>query len=161
MGIPDALYTSSPGFAVTLDMTHEAGAKMKAANRSIRILIADDQPIIRTIVRSTLEKIPRFEVCAEAVDGAKAIEQAQSLKPDVIVLDVTMPVLNGFEAARKIKAILPETAMVILSSHADERFVAAAKKIGVRSSVAKSKAGEALVKAIEAAVQGEDFVLVG
>ena len=112
------------------------------------------------MVRSTLEKIPHFEVCVEAVDGAKAIEQAQKLKPDVVVLNVTMPVLNGFEAARKIKALLPETAIVILSSHADARFVAAAKKIGVQSYVAKSKAGEALVKAIQAAVQGEDFVLL-
>jgi DNA-binding NarL/FixJ family response regulator len=71
-----------------------------------------------------------------------------------------MPVLNGFEAARKIKATLPETAIVILSTHADQRFVQEAKKIGVRSYVAKSKAGKELVKAIEAAVKGDDFVLV-
>jgi DNA-binding NarL/FixJ family response regulator len=71
-----------------------------------------------------------------------------------------MPVLNGFEAAREIKIILPETAIVILSSHADQGFVEAAKKIGVRSYIAKSKAGEALVTAIEAAVKGDDFVLV-
>jgi DNA-binding NarL/FixJ family response regulator len=112
------------------------------------------------MVRSTLEKVPHFEVCAEAEDGAKAIEQAQKLKPDVVVLNVTMPVLNGFETAREIKATLPETAIVILSTHADQRFVEAAKKIGVRSYVAKSKAGKALVKAIEAAIKGDDFVLV-
>ena len=145
---------------VAFDMTHAVGAKMKATDRSVRILIADDQPIIRTMVRSTLEKIPHFEVCAEAVDGAKAIEEAQRLKPDVVVLNVTMPVLNGFDAAREIKATLPDTAIVILSSHADQRFVAEAKKIGVRSYVAKSKVGEALVKAIEAAVRGDDFILV-
>ena len=112
-------------------MTRTVGTTMKATDRSIRILIADDQPIIRTMVRSTLEKIPHFEVCAEAVDGAKAIEEAQRLKPDVVVLNVTMPVLNGFDAAREIKATLPGTAIVILSSHADQRFVAAARKIGV------------------------------
>jgi DNA-binding NarL/FixJ family response regulator len=133
---------------------------MQASDRRLRILIADDQPIIRTMVRSTLEKVPHFEVCAEAEDGAKAIEQAQKLKPDVVVLNVTMPVLNGFETAREIKATLPETAIVILSTHADQRFVEAAKKIGVRSYVAKSKAGKALVKAIEAAIKGDDFVLV-
>ena len=141
-------------------MTRAVGTTMKATDRSIRILIADDQPIIRTMVRSTLETIPRFEICAEAADGAEAIEQAKRLKPDVVVLNVTMPVLNGFDAAREIKATLPDTAIVILSSHADQRFVAAAKKIGVRSYVAKSKAGEALVRAIEAAVKGDDFVLV-
>jgi DNA-binding NarL/FixJ family response regulator len=141
-------------------MTHAVGAKMKATDRSVRILIADDQPTIRMMVRSTLETVPHFEVCAEAADGAQAIEQAQKLKPDVVVLNVTMPVLNGFDAAREIKAILPETAIVILSSHADQRFVEAAKKIGVRAYVAKSKAGDPLVKAIEAAVKGDDFVLV-
>jgi DNA-binding NarL/FixJ family response regulator len=141
-------------------MTHTVGTKTKAISRNLRILIADDQPTIRRIVRSTLEKIPHFEVCGEAVDGAKAIEEAQKLKPDVVVLNVTMPVLNGFEAAREIKAILPELAIVILSAHADQCFIEAAKKIGIRAYVAKSKAGEALVKAIEAAVNGDDFVLV-
>lgn len=87
-------------------------------------------------------------------------EIAQRLKPDVIVLNVTMPVLNGFDAAREIKAILPGSAFVILSSHADRSFVEVAKKIGIRSYVAKSKAGEALVRAIEAAAVGEDFVLI-
>lgn len=141
-------------------MTPAGSAKMTASDRAVRILIADDQPIMRAMVRSTIEKVSHFEVCAEAVDGAQAIEQARRLKPDVVVLNVTMPVLNGFEAAREIKASMPETAIVILSSHADARFVAAAKKIGVQSYVAKSKAGEALVKAIQAAVQGEDFVLL-
>ena len=133
---------------------------MKAIDRNVRILIADDQPTIRTIVRSTLENVPYFEVCGEAVDGAKAIEEAKKLKPEVVVLNITMPILNGFEAAREIKALLPETAIVILSSHADQRFVEAAKKIGVRSYVSKSKVGDALVKSIEAAVNGEDFVLI-
>lgn len=141
-------------------MTHSVGAKMQASDRRLRVLIADDQPTIRGMVRSTLEKVPHLEVCAEAEDGAKAIEQAQRLKPDVVVLNVTMPVLNGFDAAREIKAILPETAIVILSTHADQRFVEAAKKIGVRSYIAKSKAGVALVKAIEAAIKGDDFALV-
>jgi DNA-binding NarL/FixJ family response regulator len=87
-------------------------------------------------------------------------EEAKKLKPDVVVLNVTMPVLNGFEAAREIKTILPEAAIVILSSHADVEFVEEAKKIGVRAYVAKTKAAEALVKAVESAVKGEDFVLI-
>jgi len=81
------------------------------------------------------------------------------LKPDVVVLNVNMPVLNGFEAAREIKAALPQSAIVILSQHADKHFVEEAKKLGVRAYVAKTKAGEALIKAIEAAVLGKDFVL--
>jgi DNA-binding NarL/FixJ family response regulator len=112
------------------------------------------------VVRSTLQVYPHIEVVGEAQDGAEAIEEAKKLKPDVIVLNVTMPVKNGFEAAREIKTILPKTAIVILSANADQRFVEEAKKIGVRAYVAKSKAGEALVRAVEAAVQGEDFILI-
>jgi DNA-binding NarL/FixJ family response regulator len=107
-----------------------------------------------------LEEHPRFEVCGEAEDGAEAIEEAQRLKPDVVVLNVSMPVLNGFEAAREIKASLPETAIVILSANADERFVEEARRIGARAYVAKTELGKALVKAIETAVIGGDFVLM-
>ena len=112
------------------------------------------------MVRSTLQLHPTFEVCGEAADGAQAVEEAKKLKPDVVVLNIGMPVLNGFEAAREIRATLPKSAIVILSSHADETFVQEAKKIGVRAYVAKTKAGEALVKAVEAAVMGENFVLI-
>src|ERR1700680_172567 len=128
-------------------MSRQSGTKVKAADRRVRILIADDHPVIRKRVRSILEDHPRFEVCGEATDGAKAIEEARRLKPDVVVLNVTMPVLNGFEAAREIKTTLPESAIVILSSNADQRFVEEAKKIGVRAYVAKSRAGEALLQA--------------
>jgi len=71
-----------------------------------------------------------------------------------------MPVLNGFDAAREIKRQVPQSAIVILSTHADRFFIEEAKKVGVRAYVAKSKVGEALVKAIEAAVKGEDFILL-
>jgi DNA-binding NarL/FixJ family response regulator len=128
--------------------------------RQLRVLIADDQPLIRKVVRSAFQVYPHIEVVGEAHDGVEAIEKAKKLKPDVIVLNVTMPVKNGFEAAREIKTILPKTAIVILSANADQRFVEEAKKIGVRAYVAKSKAAEALVRAVEAAVQGEDFVLI-
>jgi DNA-binding NarL/FixJ family response regulator len=107
-----------------------------------------------------LERYRRFEVCGEAEDGFKAIEKAHKLKPDVVVLNVNMPVLDGFGAAREIKAKLPDTAIVILSSSVDQRFIEEAKKIGARAYVAKTKADEALVKAIEAAVTGGDFVLL-
>ncbi len=141
-------------------MSRPPGMTVKALDRTVRILIADDQPVIRKIVRSTLEGHPRFEVCAEVEDGAKAIEEAHRLLPDVVVLNVSMPILDGFQAAREIKAALPETAIVILSSHVDQRFIEEAKKIGARAYVAKTEVGTALVKAIEAAVVGGDFVLM-
>ena len=87
-------------------------------------------------------------------------EEAQRLKPDVVVLNISMPVLNGYEAARKIRSDLPGTAIVILSGNADRRFIEEAKKIGVQAYVAKTEAGKGLVKAINAAVLGDDFVLL-
>lgn len=107
-----------------------------------------------------LQSQAHIEVCGEASDGAQAIREAEKLTPDVIVLNINMPVLNGFEAAREIKTILPKAAIVILSQNADRQFVDDAKKIGVQAYVAKSKAGEALVNAVEAAVKGADFFLV-
>ena len=126
----------------------------------IRVVVADDHPIIRGMVRSALEQHPHFEVCGEAENGAEAIEEVRRVKPDVVVLNITMPLVNGFEAAREIKKHAPETAIVILSSHADKRFIAEAKKIGVRAYVPKSKIGEGLIKALEAAIKGNDFVVL-
>jgi two-component system response regulator DegU len=105
-------------------------------------------------------RCPTFEVCSEAEDGAQAIEEVIRVKPDVVVLNVTMPLVNGFQAAREIKRQVPETAIVILSSHADKHFVAEAKKMGVRAYVPKSRIGEALIKAVQAAASGDDFVML-
>jgi NarL family two-component system response regulator LiaR len=124
------------------------------AHPRVRILIADDHPLVRKIVRSTLRQDPELEVCGEAQDGAEAIEEAQRLRPEVVVLDLAMPVLDGFDAARGIKMKSPG------SSSVDQRFIDEARRIGICGYVAKTKAGEALVRAVEAAVQGEDFVAV-
>src|ERR1051326_8656997 len=123
------------------------------ANVRIRAVIADDHSVIRAMVRSALQQHPHFVVVGEAENGTQAIEEVKRLRPDVIVLNVTMPLLNGFEAAREIKRQVPETAIVILSSHADKFFVAEAKKVGVRAYVPKSKIGQALIAALEAAVK--------
>jgi DNA-binding NarL/FixJ family response regulator len=135
-------------------------ATLPLADRRIRVLLADDHPIIRKMVRSTLQEHPHFEVCGEAENGAEAIELAKQIKPDVAILNVMMPVLNGFDAAREIKKHVPQSAIVILSTHADRLFVNEAKKMGIRVYVSKTKVGEALVKAVEAAVRGEDFVVL-
>src|ERR1051326_1337650 len=136
------------------------GARSLGLNKRIRVLIADDHPVVRKMVRATLQNQTNVEVCGEATNGAEAIEQARRSNPDVVVLNISMPVLNGLEAARVIRTELPRSAIVILSSNADKKFVEEARKVGVQVYVAKSKAGEALVKAVEAAVQGEDFVVL-
>ena len=126
----------------------------------IRVVVADDHPVVRGMVRSALQQHPNFEVVGEAEDGAEAIQEVKRVRPDVVVLNVTMPRVNGFEAAREIRKQIPETAIVILSSHADKYFVEEAKKIGVRAYIPKSKIGQALIAALEAAVKGEDFIVL-
>jgi CheY-like chemotaxis protein len=159
LSIPLQLYM--PGEVVGLPSGMSAVSSQIEPNfRSLRILIADDHPIIRKHVRRILEEQPRFSVCGEAYDGAKAVEEAQRLKPDVVVLNVSMPILNGMDAARKIKTQLPAIAIVILSSNTDAHFVEEAKKIGARAYVAKTKAAEALVTAIETAINDGEFVLI-
>jgi CheY-like chemotaxis protein len=160
VGILDSWYIAPSSEDYLISVATQAGIKLIPVDRRIRIVIADDHPLIRTMIRSTLEEHHHFHVCGEAEDGAKAIEEAEKHKPDVVVLDVTMPKLSGLEAAREIKAKLPQTAIVILSANADRHFVEEAKKIGVQAYVAKTKAGEALVKAIESAVAGGDFILM-
>jgi DNA-binding NarL/FixJ family response regulator len=120
-------------------------ATLPLADRRIRVLLADDHLIIRKMVRFTLQEHPHFEVCGEAENGAEAIELAKQIKPDVAILNVMMPVLNGFDAAREIKKHVPQSAIVILSTHADRLFVNEAKKMGIRVYVSKTKVGEALL----------------
>jgi two-component system nitrate/nitrite response regulator NarL len=126
----------------------------------LRILLADDHPSIRRAVRMFLEMNPHFQVIGEAVDGRDAIRLAAKLKPDVVILNVQMPELSGIEAARAIKANLPNVVIVILSLHADRVLVETARKIGARAYVAKMNIGVALVKVIESAVAGGDFIVL-
>ena len=128
--------------------------------RPVKILIADDHPVIRKMVTATLKAEPGFDVIGEVENGLQAVDKATALKPDVVVLNIKMPVLDGFEAARRIRKNLPEVAIVILSSEADRRLIEAAKKIGVRAFVPKTEAAVALVKAIEAAIRNDEFFVV-
>ena len=147
-------------FVIASAMTLPTNVEIQDISRTIRILIADDHADIRRIVRSTLEQQAHFQVCGEAHDGGEAVKKAQRLKPDVVILNICMPVLNGFEAAREIRTTLPETAIIILSSQADKRYIEEAKRVGARAYIVKDKAGEAFIKAIEAAVIGGDFVSI-
>ncbi|MDT8335095.1 MAG: response regulator transcription factor, partial [Desulfurivibrionaceae bacterium] len=89
----------------------------------ISVLLADDHKIMRAGLRSLLEKSPEVSVVAEADDGRQAVQLAGQLRPDVVVMDVSMPKLNGIEATRQIMAELPETKIIALSMHSDKRFL--------------------------------------
>ena len=124
----------------------------------MRILIADDHGIVRGGLKLLIDRQPDMEVVAEAEDGVEAFERALASKPDLCVLDVSMPRLTGLQAARQIKAHLPDTQILILSMHDDQRYVFDALKAGASGYVLKRDVDDALVDAIRAVHRGEAFV---
>jgi DNA-binding NarL/FixJ family response regulator len=97
------------------------------------ILIADDSPVIRRTLRQTLEREDAWEVCGEATDGREAVEKAQRLKPDVVVLDLAMPVMNGLDAAREIRRLSPALPLVMFTNFSMPQFINEALLAGVRA----------------------------
>jgi DNA-binding NarL/FixJ family response regulator len=122
-----------------------------------RIALADDHTLMRQGLRLLLEREPAFEVVGEAADGRQAVALAEQLHPDVVVLDLAMPNLNGLEAARQIAARAPGTAIVVLSMHADESYLLQALKAGARAYLLKDSADADLIAAIRAVVEGKAF----
>jgi DNA-binding NarL/FixJ family response regulator len=125
--------------------------------KTIRILLADDHTVVRKGLRLLLESQPGLSVAAEAADGRTAVALAEHDPPDVVVMDVAMPTLNGIEAARQITSKLPQTAVVFLSMHSDESYVLKALKAGARGYLLKDSAEHDLIQAVHAVTQGKSF----
>jgi DNA-binding NarL/FixJ family response regulator len=125
--------------------------------KAIRILLADDHTVVRKGLRLLLESVPEFQVIADASSGREAVALAEQHIPDVVVMDVAMPILNGIEAARQITAKLPQTAVVFLSMHGDESYVLRALKAGARAYLLKDSAEYDLIQAVKAVSEGKAF----
>ena len=125
--------------------------------KMLRILIADDHEVARRGIRSLLESHPGWEVCAEAKDGRDAVELATSTKPDLVLLDIGMPNLNGLEAARQILATSPNAAILILTMHDSDNVIREVLRAGARGFLLKSDAGRDLVAAVEALESQKTF----
>jgi len=123
----------------------------------IRIILGDDHSVIRRGLRLVLEQHKDFAVVGEASDGREAVSLAEEHKPDIAVLDITMPNLNGIEAARQITAKGPATSIIMLSMHADESFVLRALKAGARGYVLKEAPEADLVQAVRLVSGGKSF----
>ena len=123
----------------------------------LRILLADDHTLMRQGLRKILEDRPEWTVVAEAGDGREAVQQALKLQPDVAVLDIGMPLLNGIEATRQIVRRLPATGVLILSMHAQEPYVIQALQAGARGYLLKDSAGKELLRAISVVSGGKSF----
>jgi DNA-binding NarL/FixJ family response regulator len=124
----------------------------------LRVLIADDHGIVRSGVKLLLERQPDIEVVAEAEDGVDAVEKTLEHRPDVVVLDVSMPRMTGLQATHEIKQQAPETQVLILSMHDDERYLFEALRAGAAGYVLKRAADQDLVDAVRAAGRGEPFL---
>ena len=122
---------------------------------AIRVLVVDDHPVVRQGLRALLSTQPGFEVCGEAGDGAEAFERAGRLKPDVVLMDVVMPSMDGIEALRRIGHELPQIRVVMLTSYADERRAMEAVDAGASGFLLKDAAARDVVAAIRAAHRGE------
>jgi DNA-binding NarL/FixJ family response regulator len=125
--------------------------------KSVRILIADDHELIRKGLAATLNEVVGWSVVGEAENGRRAVELAQSLEPDVVILDMTMPELNGLEATRQILAARAGARVLILTAHESEQLVREVLNAGAQGYVLKSDAGRALVSGVEALMDGRPF----
>jgi DNA-binding NarL/FixJ family response regulator len=123
----------------------------------LRLLLGDDHTLVRQGLRKILEERPEWEVVAEVGDGREAIKKAMALKPDVAIIDISMPLLNGIDATQQIVRKVPETKVLVLSMHSDEAYVTRALQAGATGYMLKDSAGKDLLKAVASVAAGQAF----
>jgi DNA-binding NarL/FixJ family response regulator len=124
---------------------------------AVRILLADDHEVVRQGLRTILKARPEWEIVGEAENGQEAIDAVRNLKPDVVILDITMPVLSGLEATQGICNLRYNTHILIFTMHDSKSLVKAVRKAGAHGYVLKSRAARDLIRAIEAMLGGGTF----
>ena len=124
----------------------------------VRILIADDHAVVRRGIRALLESQPEWQVCAEAKDGCEAVRKVRAHQPEVVILDVVMPGLNGPEALRQIRKASPSTAVVIFTMHDSEELAAELLRAGACGYLLKSEVDEDLIAAVKAAIKHRPYL---
>jgi len=125
--------------------------------KRIKVLLAEDHSIVREGLRSLLELAGDFDVVGEAPTGRRAVELTRKVSPDVVVMDIAMPLLNGFEATRQILLAAPNTKVLVLSAHSDDEYVAHMAAVGASGYLVKQNSGQMLVHAIRQIVAGHSY----
>ena len=131
---------------------------MSPHTRKTRILLADDHAVVRQGFKMLLGAQPDMEIVGEASNGREAVESAETLRPDIVVMDVAMPELNGIEATRRLAASAPHTRVIALSMHKDSVYVREILRAGARGYLLKDSGAEDLVSAIRAVAKGESYL---
>ena len=127
-------------------------------NKLIRIIVADDHTIVRQGLVRLLEDQPDLEVVGEAINGRVAVEKAMALQPDIVIMDIAMPLMNGIEAAKRIRKHLPNTKILILSMYSHEYYIHELLETGISGYLLKDSSGRDILKAIHAAMKDETFL---
>ena len=127
-------------------------------DRPIKIFLADDHTIVRQGLAKLLEAESDLEVIGEAEDGREAVNKVQKSKPDIVIMDIAMPLLNGIEATRQIKKILPQIKIIILSMHSHDRYISELIGLGASGYLLKDSTGGEIIKAISAAIKGDTYL---
>jgi DNA-binding NarL/FixJ family response regulator len=125
---------------------------------AIRIMVVDDFEHWRSFVLSKLEKVPGLRVISEVADGLDAVQKAEALRPDLVLLDIGLPRLDGMDAARQILKLSPESKILFLSQESDSDVVQEALRIGARGYILKAHAGNELLSAVNTVIQGEQYL---
>jgi two-component system, NarL family, response regulator NreC len=134
---------------------------MEAVEMTMRILLADDHKIIREGLRKLLQDQPAMTVVGEAENGRRAVQLARELTPDVVIMDVTMPEMNGIEATTQIRSAMPSVKVIALSIHTDRRFVTQMFRAGASGYLLKDCAFEELARAIRTVMEGQAYLSPG
>jgi DNA-binding NarL/FixJ family response regulator len=145
-------------FSVTSEFMLEGE---RLGTSSVRVLVVDDFEPYRCLVASILRKKPELQILCEVSDGCEAVQKAEELQPDLILLDIELPNLNGIEAASRIRQVAPGAKLVFVTQNSDHEIVAAALITGAHGYVLKTDAGSELLPAVAAVLRGDKFISSG
>ena len=124
---------------------------------SHKILLVDDSPLVRSLIRTAIEQKTIWQVCGEAENGKEAVDKVRELSPDVVILDMQMPVMNGLEAAEQITKIAPATPLLMFTMHTSDELIRIAQSVGIRDVLSKSKGmPDNLISAVQRALESKN-----